>query len=116
KVKSLSCLSDEAYAKIKYRENAGLELNLKEPKTFNEKLWWLKLNNRDPKLTECSDKVAVREYVRRCGLASILNSIDGVYERPEDIDFARLRGKYFIKCNHGSGTNVIYDSASAFDR
>ena len=64
KVSLLSFLSDEAFAKLKYKENTGKTLNLKNPTTFNEKLWWLKLHNRDPLLTVCSDKYKVRDYVK----------------------------------------------------
>ena len=68
KVKLLMGLSDETYAKIKYKENTGKTLNLTDPRTFNEKLWWLKVHNRDPLLTTCTDKLLVRKYVEGLGL------------------------------------------------
>ena len=116
KVSLLSILSDEKFAKMKYKENTGKTLNLDDPKTFNEKLWWLKLNNRDPLLTKCSDKVKVRDYVKECGLGHILNEVYGVYDNANDIDFDELPDKAFIKTNHGSGTNIIWDRNKPFDK
>ena len=57
-------LPDKAYAKWFYKLYTKKKLNLNDPKYFDEKIWWLKLNNRDPLLTVCSDKYAVREYVK----------------------------------------------------
>ena len=110
KTKTLQVLDDETFAKIKYWEATGKKLNLKNPREFNEKLWWLKFNYRNPLMTQCSDKVEVRNYIRDLGLGDILNDIHGVYSRPEDIPFEQLKGKFFIKCNHVSGINTVYDS------
>lgn len=82
-------------------------LNLKAPRTFNEKLMWLKLNEPDVLKTQCTDKYLVREYVRaRCG-EELLIDLHGVYERAEDIDFARLPNRFVLKCTHGSGFNIV---------
>lgn len=102
-------LSDESFAAKKYKENTGRTLNLKNPTTFNEKLWWLKLNNRDPLLTICSDKIEVRKYVKEKGLEHILNPIIAIYEKPEDIDFNILPEKAFIKVNNSSGYNYLWN-------
>ena len=60
--------NDYKYA-IKYLKKRNKEnYNIKNPTTFDEKLWWLKLNNRDSLLTLCTDKYMVREYVKNCGL------------------------------------------------
>lgn len=104
-----SSIPDDTYGKLAYRVLTGKKLNLENPKTFDEKLWWLKLNDRNPLLTICSDKFAVREYVARRGLAHTLNQIYGVYENAEEIDFSKFDGEVFIKCNHGSGMNTLYD-------
>lgn len=116
KINILSKVSDEKYAKFTYKENTGKSLNLKSPKTFNEKLWWLKLNNRDPLLTRCSDKVEVRSYIDEMGLGEILIPMIGVYKKAEDIDFNTLPDKAFIKTNHGSGINVLWDRHKSFDK
>lgn len=115
KIVSLSFLSDGIFAKMKYRENTGRRLRLENPLTFNEKLWWLKINNRDPLLTICSDKYKVRDYVRECGLGHILNTMYGVYDKADEIDFNKLPEKAFIKTNHGSAINVLFDRNKPFD-
>jgi len=110
KTKSTYNINDEIFAKIKYKENTGKKLNLDNPKYFNEKLWWLKINNRNALMTQCSDKVEVRKYLSSINLDNLLIDIYGVYERAEDIPFENLKGKFFIKCNHVSGINTIFDS------
>ena len=76
----LLILPDEKYAQWFSKLYTGKTLNLKDPKYFDEKVWWLKLNNRDPLLTTCSDKYAVREYVKKCGFEDILIPQFGVYD------------------------------------
>lgn len=109
-------LSDDAFAKLKYKENTGLTLDLENPKTFNEKLWWLKINHRTSLMTQCSDKAEVRQYLKDLDLGHILTDVQGIYDNPHDVPFEQLEGKFFIKTNHGSGTNLFYDSSKAFDQ
>lgn len=113
KIYSTAWLSDDIFAKIKYKENTGKNLNLEKPLYFNEKLWWLKINNRSALMTRCSDKVEVRNYLKEQGLGHLLTDNYGVYERAEEVPFNNLEGKFFIKCNHVSGINTIYDSNEA---
>ncbi|OLF37264.1 carboxylate--amine ligase [Psychrobacter sp. C 20.9] len=110
KTQSLNIFNDEVFAKIKYWEATGQRLNIENPKYFNEKLWWLKINYRHSLMTECSDKVRVRDYIARIGLGKLLTDIYGVYDKAEEVPFKDMKGKYFIKCNHVSGINRIFDS------
>jgi hypothetical protein len=109
-------LSDEEFAQQDFYKSCGKLLNLDNPQTYDEKLWWLKLNNRDPLLTKCSDKYLVREYVQECGLSHILNKLYGVYEDAREIDFSNFNQPTFLKCNHTSGYNIIYYPNKKFDR
>lgn len=109
-------ISDSEFAYKKFRHSTGKELNLDNPKTFDEKLWYLKLHNRDPLLTVCSDKYRVREYVEQCGLGHILNELYGVYDDAKDIDFNTLPSPCFLKCNHTSGDNIIFDRTKHFNK
>lgn len=109
-------ISDVDFARKNYRKETGKTLNLEQPQTFDEKLWYLKLHNRDSLLTICSDKYRVREYVEKCGLGHILNELYGVYEDARDVDFSKFREPVFLKCNHASGCNIIYDPQKPFDR
>lgn len=108
--------SDRHFAIRTYKKKFGKVLNLDNPCTFDEKLWWLKLNNRAPLLTICSDKYLVREYVRGCDLGHILNELYGVYDDAREIDFDSLPDEVFFKCNHTSGINRIYDKNVFFDK
>lgn len=100
---------DEKYAQWFHKLYCGTGLDLKDPKTFDEKLWWLKLNNRDPLLTRCSCKNAARGYVAECGYEDILLPQVGVFDSVDEIDFKNFEnmGEIIFKCTHGSGENYI---------
>ncbi len=110
-------LSDEEFAQYAYKNHNGENLDLENPQTYDEKVWYLKLHERDPLQTKCTDKYRVREYVRECGLEDILIELYGVYASFQEIEFDKLPERFFIKCNHtsGSGANVIYDRNKPFD-
>lgn len=104
--------------KLKYRLVTGKKLNLKNPKTFNEKIQWLKLFycRNNSLVTQCSDKYAVRQFVRDHGCGDYLNEIYGVWDCADDIEWKTLPEKYVLKCNHGSGQNIICDKNEGIDR
>lgn len=83
--------------------------NLKNPKTFNEKTTWLKLNqyNDDELISKCTDKCEVREYVRSVGGKELLTKVYQICDKPEEIDYSKLPNKFAIKCNHGCAYNII---------
>ena len=109
-------ISDKTFAKKSYLARTGKFLNLEIPKTFDDKLWYLKLNNRDPLLTLCSDKYKLREYVEQLGLGHILNDLNGVYDDAKNIAFSQFKEPFFLNRNHTSGANAIYDSNGNFDK
>lgn len=98
--------SDKFFLKGMYRLKMGQKLDLKNPKTFNEKLQWLKLYNRKSEYSTMVDKVAVKEYVARIlGKEFIIPTL-GVWDDPDKIDFDQLPQKFVLKCNHNSGTGM----------
>lgn len=99
-------LSDEKYLKMKFKLVFGRELNLKNPKTFNEKLQWLKLYNRRPEYTMMVDKYKVRDYVAEKLGSEYLIPLIGVWDDPDDIDFDKLPNQFVLKCNHNSGLGM----------
>lgn len=103
--------SEEHYAKWFYHLYTGKVLNLESPKYFDEKLWWLKLNNRDPMLTKCSDKYAVRDYVKSCGYEDILIPQLDVLSSIDELDLEKYEDEIVVKCNHNSGGHLFYDRA-----
>lgn len=110
-------LSDEVMSKIYYRIVLKKRLNIKEPKTFNEKLQWLKLYYYpyDEKVVQCSDKYAVREYLREKGYKDKLVPLVGVWDRAEDIDWNELPESFVMKCNHGCAYNILCMDKQKFD-
>lgn len=114
-IRGMSLLPDEAYAAWFYKTYTGKKLNLEHPRLFNEKMWWLKIHNRDPLLTKCSDKHLVREYVTECGFPDILIPQANAYDSVEDIDFSAFTEPVILKCNNGSGGHVFYDPANSKD-
>lgn len=98
--------NDELYLKIVYWLSMGKRLNLKNPKTFNEKLQWLKLYNRKPEYTIMVDKVKAKEYVAKIiGEEHIIPTL-GVWDDPDEIDFDKLPNQFVLKCNHNSGMGM----------
>lgn len=108
-------LSDEAYLKLTYRIRFGTKLHLENPVTFNEKLQWLKLHDRNPDYIKMVDKVLAKEYVAGLiGDEHIIPTL-GVYDSFDEIDFEKLPNQFVLKCNHDSGSIVICKDKSKFD-
>ncbi len=103
----LSFIPDKLMLKIQYKIKTGNNLNLSFPKRYTEKLQWYKLYYRNPLMKECVNKYSVRKYVEKCGLASILNDLIGVYNSPEEIDYNKLPRQFVIKDNLGGGGNSV---------
>lgn len=111
----MSVLPDEWIIRFQYRIKTGRKLDLKNPKRFSEKIQWYKLYYRHPLLTQCADKLAVREYVESKGLGHLLNEIYASYDKAEEIDFDALPNQYAMKANNGCGTNRFIADNSAED-
>lgn len=90
-----------------YKVVTGKELNLKHPKTFNEKMQWLKVYDKNPIKTKLADKYKVRDWIKERIGEEYLIPLFGVYDKFEDIDFNKLPNRFVIKCNHGCGYNII---------
>ena len=97
-------IPDKPYLKLMYRAVNGEKLNLDNPKTFTEKLNWLKLYNRNDMYTELVDKYLVRNYVSKKIGDEYLLPLLGVWDSVDDIDFEMLPEQFVVKCNHNSGT------------
>lgn len=99
---------EEMYLKILFRLIMGQNLNLKQPKTFNEKLQWLKLYNRKPEYTTMVDKYAVKKYVSNIiGKEYIIPTL-GIWNNWEEINFNELPNQFVLKTTHGGGgTGVV---------
>lgn len=110
--KMLNWLSDEYYLKIIYKYKMNKNLNLNNPMTFNEKLQWLKLNDRNPLYTRLVDKYEVRSYISTIIGDEYLIPIIGVYKNVDEIDFENLPNQFVLKCTHDSGSVVVCKNKS----
>ena len=116
--KSLTRISPVLNVKARYKSVHKKELDLEKPKTFSEKLLWLKLNryNKDPLVVQCADKYRVREYIKSCGYEDILNDLLGVWDTPEEILWDELPQQFALKWNFGAGMNIICKDKDALNR
>lgn len=108
-------ISPEMTLKILFRLKSGRKLNLDHPVTYNEKLQWIKLYDKNPLMPLCADKYAVRNYVESCGCAEILNDLIWEGFDPEEIPFDKLPSQFVIKTTHGSGFNIICRNKDELD-
>ena len=98
--------TDEKYLQEMFKIYFGYDLDLINPKTFSEKLQWLKLYDRKPEYTMMVDKYKVRDYVADKIGDKYLIPLLGVWDSPDDIDFKSLPKKFVLKCNHNSGLGM----------
>lgn len=98
--------SDEKYLLNIYKATFRKELNLDCPKTFNEKMQWLKLNYRKPQFSVFVDKYAVREYIADVIGTEYLIPLIAVWDSVEEIEFDDLPLSFVLKCNHNSGLGM----------
>lgn len=109
-------MSDETYLKMRFRMEMGYKLDLKNPRTYNEKLQWLKLYDRNPLYPQIVDKYRAKEYVASIiGEQYIIPTL-GIYDSYEAIDFDALPQQFVLKCTHDSGSIYICRDKSCLDR
>lgn len=109
-------IPDKLYLMMKFRKNFGRWPNLRNPQTFNEKLNWLKLHDRNPIYTRMVDKFEAKEYVASIiGKEYIIPTL-GVWSSADDIDFDSLPDKFVLKATHDSGRVIICKDKSKLDR
>lgn len=108
-------ISDEVYLKIAFRARMHKKLNLDKPKTYNEKLQWIKLYDRKPIYTKLVDKFEVKQIIaEQIGADYIIPTL-GLWDSFDQIDFDALPNKFVLKCTHDSGGLIICKEKSQFD-
>lgn len=114
----LEFLPDKLYLSLRYRCQMGHWINWKNPKTFTEKLQWLKVYDYKPEYTKMVDKLAAKDYVAlRIGEEYIIPTL-GVWDRVEDIDWDSLPDQFVLKTTHGGGGCgvVVCSDKTHFDK
>lgn len=113
---ALRFLSDETYIKLRYFAAFRKPLDLQNPKTYSEKVQWMKLYDRNPLYNQLVDKYDVREFVaNRIGQEHLIPCL-GVWGSFDEIDFDKLPEQFVIKCTHDSGSVHICRDKSKLDR
>lgn len=111
----LNWLDDKTYLRLLFRIHIGRNLDLENPKAFNDKLQWLKLNDHNPHYTRLVDKYEVKRIVaEQIGEEYIIKTL-GVWDKVSDIDFSALPNQFVLKCTHDSGGVVICKNKEKFD-
>ena len=110
--------SNEFMSKLYFKIVLKEKLDLKNPRTFNEKLQWLKLYYypQNDLAVKCADKYRVREYIKEKGYENTLVPLLGAWNNVEDIDWDSLPNKFVLKCNHGCAYNIVCNDKTEFDR
>ena len=91
-------------------------LNWDNPKSYDEKVQWLKLYDDSELRTKLTDKYAVREWVANTIGEEYLIPLLGRWDRPEDIEYSSLPAQFVLKANHGCGCNYIVTDKATIDR
>lgn len=102
-------------SKILYRIKFKKKMNYKNPQGFNEKLQWLKFNDKNPLVIQCGDKDSMHGYVKDKKCDAVLNEVYGVYRSVDEIDYDKLPNKFALKGTHGCGFNIICTDKSKLD-
>lgn len=100
-------IKDKRYLELLGELRLNRKINIDNPQTFNEKLQWLKLYDRNPQYTEMVDKYEAKKYVANIiGNEYIIPTL-GIYNNFDEIDFNTLPNQFVMKCTHNSGGNII---------
>ena len=108
-------IPDRLYLQLCFRIRMGHWPNLDSPRTFSEKLQWLKLYDRRPDYTRLADKLAVRDHVEKTIGAQHLIPLLGVWDTAEEIDFDALPDRFVLKCTHDSDSAVLCPDKAQLD-
>ena len=112
--RTLTRISPVLNTRVCYRAKFGRRLDLHEPKTFNEKILWLKFNTyrNNELIRQCADKIRVRQFVESRDRGYMLNRLVAVYDSPDDIVWENMPESFALKLNIGCGSNLIVRSKS----
>jgi len=106
--------------KKKFKKKLGYSLDIKSPKTYCEKIQWLKFNHNamDKNIITRADKYAVRDFIRSKGLGEYLIPLYGNWDSPEEINWQSLPKQFVLKLNNGSGPRYRWHvkDNSSFDK
>lgn len=106
-MKTAGFISDDIYLKILYRLKMGRKLDLINPDTYNAKLQWLKLYDRDPKYTDMVDKYEAKRIAANIIGEDHIIPTYGIWNNFDEIDFSILPDQFVLKTTHGGGNRDV---------
>ena len=115
-IKICRVIPDKVYLNLKYYKNFGKFINFDNPQSYNEKLQWLKIYNRDPLYNLIVDKYRVKKFVADIIGNNHVIPLLGVWNHFDEIDFDKLPNQFVLKCNHDCGGIVICKDKALFDK
>ncbi len=108
-------MDDRRYIEIRYKAIFKKNINLEPPVTFNEKMQWLKLYNKNPLHSAMADKYLVKNYVAEKIGDQYVAKLLGVWDRVDDIDFTELPDQFVLKTTHDCGGVVVCKNKAALN-
>ena len=109
-------MPDSLFLKIAYKGIMGEKLNLNNPRSFNEKLQWLKVNDHNPQYRLFVDKLMAKDTVGRIiGYQHIVPSY-GNWSNAKDISFDILPQRFVLKCNHDQGSVILVKNKNSINK
>ena len=109
-------MSDRKHIQTKFRFEFGYDIDLEQPKTYNEKLQWIKLNDRRAEYTTMVDKYEAKRYIESCiGTGYVIPVVGGPWKSFDEIDFDKLPNQFVLKTTHDCGGVYICTDKARFD-
>ncbi|MBS0926179.1 glycosyltransferase [Providencia sp. JGM181] len=108
-------MSDKSYLTNKFIKKLGYYPNFNAPKSFNEKVNFRMIHDRNPLHSQFADKLAVRDYVTQTIGQEHIVPILATYQHVDEIDITKLPQRFVLKCTHDSGSSIICTDKSQFD-
>jgi hypothetical protein len=99
--------SDKSFSKYMLLRRFGRKVNIEQPKTFNEKIQWLKIYDRKPIYKKLSDKYLVKKHIKEKIGDDYVPRLIGVFDDVSSIDFQQFPKSFILKGVHGSGMNIV---------
>lgn len=112
----LRVLPDSLYIQIYYFAQFKKFCNLDTPQTYNEKLNWLKINDRNPEYMKMVDKYEVKKYVASAIGSEYVVPTLGIWNTFDEIDFDKLPNQFVLKCTHDSEGLIIVKDKNKLDK
>ena len=101
---------------LSFCRSQGVNINLENPVTIQDKMAWLNIYDTDPLKVKCADKIRLHEYCKEILGEDICIPLIKTYNSTSEINWDELPDKFVIKCNHGSGMNVIVSDKKSVDK